>query len=134
MKKSFSLLILSLFIFSAAEMTAQIQGGTFFFDSSTKNFTLNANEGKREAAIEVNFPKPFNDKPTVLVALTLIDLQGEKFEIQANLKVNQTIESRGLKIAADATGISRDGFVVKIVVWGNTKVNAAGGSWFAFTQ
>jgi hypothetical protein len=134
MKKTINLILFLLLIIFSSTILAQIQGGTFFVDNSTKNFTLNANEGKREVAVEINFSKSFTEKPTVLIALSLIDLQGEKFEVQANLKVNQTLESRGLKIAADATGISRDGFVLKIVVWGNTKINAAGGSWFAFTQ
>ncbi len=129
--KLFILLAALVFSFSSS-ITAQVQGGTFFVDKSTKNFNLNANEGKRETVIEINFEKPYQEKPTVLVSLSLIDLQGDKFEVEANSKVNQTLESRGLKIAVEATGISRDGFVLKVVVWGNTKVNAAGGTWIAF--
>ena len=134
MKYLLSSLVVFLFFCTATDSIAQLQGGTFFIDSSTKGFTLNANEGKREYSLEVNFSKSFNSKPTVLVALSLIDLQGETFEIKANQKINQTIETRGLKIATDVTGVSRDGFILKVVVWGNTKINAAGGSWFAFIQ
>lgn len=129
-----------IFYFSAAiillslniNLSAQIQGGSFFVDSSTKNFTLNKNEGKREVYVEVNFTKPFTSKPTVVTSLSLLDITGEKFEIQKGEQA--TIENRGLKIAVESTGVSRDGFVLKITVWGKTQVNAAGGSWFAFEQ
>ncbi|MEW6507724.1 MAG: H-type lectin domain-containing protein [Bacteroidota bacterium] len=125
-------LVLILLLFVSVNVFAQVQGGTFFIDKSTKGFNLGANEGKRETIVEINFQNPFAEKPTVLASLSLIDLQGEKFEVEADSKVNQTLETRGLKIAVDVTGISRDGFVLKVVVWGNTKVNAAGGSWIAF--
>lgn len=124
--------ILTLLLLASGNILAQVQGASFFMDKSTKGFNLNANEGKRETIVEINFEKPFTEKPTVLASLSLIDLQGDKFEVEANSKVNQTLESRGLKIAVDVTGVSRDGFVLKVVVWGNTKVNAAGGSWIAF--
>lgn len=136
MKKINLINSISLFVFiliiHANNIQAQNQGGTFFVDKSTPNFTLHANEGKREAIVEINFEKPFAEKPVVLVSLSLIDLQGEKFEVDTNLKGTQEFETRGLKIATEATGVSRDGFVLKIVVWGNTKINAAGGSWIAF--
>jgi hypothetical protein len=134
MKKINLLLILICTAFLTSSINAQVQGGTFFIDKSTKNFNLHQNEGKRETSIEINFEKSFTDKPVVLASLSLIDLQGEKFEVEANLKVNQTLETRGLKIAVDVSGISRDGFVLKVVVWGNTKVNAAGGSWIAISK
>lgn len=129
-KVLFVILLIALIPFS--KISAQTQGGTFFVDKSTPNFTLHANEGKREAILEINFEKPFTEKPVVLVSLSLIDLQGEKFEVDMNVKGTQNLETRGLKIATEATGVSRDGFVLKVVVWGNTKINAAGGSWIAF--
>jgi hypothetical protein len=129
-KVLFVILLIAMIPFGKS--SAQVQGGTFFVDKSTPNFTLHANEGKREAILEINFDKPFTEKPVVLVSLSLIDLQGEKFEVDTNLKGTKEFETRGLKIATEATGVSRDGFVLKVVVWGNTKINAAGGSWVAF--
>lgn len=124
--------VIILLFFVSTDIFAQVQGGTFFVDKSTKGFNLGSNEGRRETIVEINFEKPYSEKPTVLASLTLIDLQGEVMEVEANSKINQKLETRGLKIAVDVTGISRDGFVLKVVVWGNTKVNAAGGSWIAF--
>jgi hypothetical protein len=123
----FALLIIA---FTSGSVLAQVQGGSFFVDSNTKNYTLRDNEGKREVFIEINFTKPFENKPTILTSLSLIDITGEKFDIQSGSST--TIENRGLKIATEATGISRDGFVLKIVVWGKTQINAVGGSWIAF--
>lgn len=132
MYKKYIFIFCSIFLLTSNVLFAQVQGGTFFVDKSTKGFNLDSNEGKRETIIEINFNKPFTEKPTVLASLSLIDLQGEKFEVEVNSKSTQTLETRGLKIALDAAGVSRDGFVLKVVVWGNTKVNAAGGNWIAF--
>lgn len=131
--KRFILTIIFLFALSfSTNITAQIQGGTFFIDSNTKSYTLNKNEGKREVFVEVNFAKPFETKPTVLTSLSLLDITGEKFEI--GNESNTTIETKELKMVTEASGVSRDGFVLKITVWGKTQINAVGGNWFAFEQ
>jgi len=132
MKKLFPIILFVCVISFSTNIFAQIQGGTFFVDSNTKSYTLDKNEGKREVFIEVNFSKPFSNKPTVLTSLSLLDITGEKFEIET--ESNTTIENRGLKIVTEATGISRDGYVLKITVWGKTQINAVGGNWFAFEQ
>jgi hypothetical protein len=131
--KKYLLTVVTIFIFFSAEsIFAQIQGNSFFIDSSTKNYTLKDNEGKREVFVEMNFAKPFANKPTVLASISLLDITGEKYDIQPNMST--TIENKGLKIAVEATGVSRDGFVLKVTVWGKTQINAVGGSWFAFEQ
>lgn len=132
MRKYIHIVFVMFIIFAAGTAQAQMQGASFFVDSSTKNFTLKDNEGKREVFVEVNFAKPFANKPTVLTSVSLLDITGEKHEIQAD--VNKEIENRGLKFVVEPTGISRDGFVLKISVWGKTQINAVGGNWFAFEQ
>ena len=132
MKQYISLFAFIILISFSAKNYAQIQGAAFFVDSNTKNYTLNKNEGKREVFVEVNFTKPFSVKPTVLTSISLLDITGEKFDIQPN--TNTTIENNGLKIVVEATGVSRDGFVLKITAWGKTQINAVGGNWFAFEQ
>ena len=132
MQKYFIAITFILLLAAAARINGQVQGGTFFADKSTTGFTLNQNDGKREVMIDVHFKKPFDAKPVVLTSLTLIDMNGDKFEIPGN--TNTTIETSDQKISAVATGVSRDGFVIKISVWGNTRVNAVGGSWIAFTE
>lgn len=134
MKKQIFLSSLIFTFIISSTMSAQVQGSSFFVDKSTKDFNLHSNQGKREVVLEIKFSKPFVNKPTVLTSISLIDLQGEKFEIDTNSKQTEEIETRGLKIATEATGISRDGFVLKIVVWGNTQVNAVGGNWIAIEQ
>ncbi len=130
MKKYILYLSSVLILIFSSDLLAQVQGGSFFVDSNTKNYTLKDNEGKREVFVEINFAKPFENKPTILTSLSLLDITGEKFDIQSSSST--TIENRGLKIATEATGVSRDGFVLKIVVWGKTQINAVGGNWIAF--
>lgn len=57
-------------------------------------------------------------------------MSGEKFELDAGSST--TIENRGLRIVTEATGVSRDGFIIKITVWGKTQINSVGGNWIAF--
>ena len=131
MQKYFIVITL-IILLAVVRINAQVQGGTFFADKSITGFTLDQNDGKREVMIDVHFKKSFDVKPIVLTSLTLMDISGEKFDIPGNS--NTTIETSDQKISAVATGISRDGFVLKISVWGKTHVNAVGGSWMAFTE
>ncbi len=92
MKKSLLTAFLLFILFSTGNIFAQIQGNSFFIDSSTKNYTLKDNEGKREVFVEINFAKPFSNKPTVLASISLLDITGEKYDIQPD--INTTIENK----------------------------------------
>ncbi|OGU54760.1 MAG: hypothetical protein A2V66_08295 [Ignavibacteria bacterium RBG_13_36_8] len=115
MKAKFFSIILILFFFSFTEMQAQVQTGSFFFDNSTPDFTLSKGSGKRSVEKEIYFDKPFNAKPHIFLSLTVID----------------AAEKTRLRYGVDAMSVSRDGFVVKISVWGDTKINGIGGNWIA---
>ncbi len=132
MRKSLAAILFAIILLGSIRTSAQVQGGTFFVDKSTSGFTLDQNDGKREVMVDVHFKKPFDAKPTVLTSITLIDMNGEKFDIPGNSRT--TIETLDQKISAVAAGVSRDGFVLKISVWGNTKINALGGTWIAFSE
>lgn len=106
---AFFIMILSTVLYS------QVQSGTFFFDKSSQNYTLGANEGKRSVEYEITFPKPFERKPRIVVMPTLIDAA-------AGTQVRYSLEAKG---------VSRDGFVLLITTWGSTKINGIGGYWLA---
>lgn len=91
--------------------TQQIQMGTF----SSSGTSLSDGKGERVLNVAINFPKPFNVKPDVIVALTLIDVAG----------------GVGARVGVTATGISRDGFSAVIKTWENSKVFAVQGTWVA---
>jgi outer membrane protein OmpA-like peptidoglycan-associated protein len=112
MKNRISLL---LFLLIVTSVKAQVQSGSFFFDKSSPNYTLGNNEGKRTVEYEINFNKPFETKPKVVICVTLLDAS----------KTTQ------IRYSAEAKGISRDGFVALISTWGGTQINGIGGYWVA---
>jgi hypothetical protein len=107
------LLLLGLFITSQA----QTQSGGFYFHKGNADFTLNTNEGKRNVEIEVAFDKPYDTKPSVIIAVTLID----------------AVRNTKMRYSVAPKSISRDGFIIRAEVWGDTQLNAIGGYWIAHT-
>ncbi len=89
----------------------QVQVGTF----STTGASLASGSGDRQITVAVNFPKPFNVKPDVIVSITTIDA-----ETKSNVRVN-----------VKADGVSRDGFTVVVKTWADSKVHNIQGSWVA---
>jgi hypothetical protein len=118
MKKIFAAFVVFLFAYSLSYGQAQVQSGTFYYSKDNQNYTLHVNQGKRSVEYEINFPKPFDKKPKVILMPSQIDAE-KSTQIRYNLK---------------ATGISRDGFVLMAEVWGDTQFSAVGGFWLAHTE
>lgn len=93
----------------------QIQSGGFFFNTGTPGYTLNQNEGRRIVETEIRFNKPFDTKPYVYTSVILVDAENKT-------KIRYAIEPKS---------VSRDGFVLSAIVWGDTRLNAIGGFWMA---
>jgi hypothetical protein len=113
-------LIVSLFFLVglSTSIIAQTQSGTFFFDGNTSGYTLNANEGLRSVEMEVSFEKGYDVKPEVILSVTLID----------------AVRETKMRYSVEAKSVSRDGFVIKVSVWGDTQLNSIGGFWVAVTE
>jgi len=105
-------------IFLQAQAQSQLLSGSFSFNSSVAGYTLDKNTGDRSTSIEVTFDKPFDKKPKVILTTTLID---------ADSKSN-------LRYSIEAVSFSRDGFMIKVNTWGDTKIFQLGGSWIAYTE
>lgn len=118
MKKVMMFAGLFLLVGLLTTISAQTQSGSFFVNQDTPNYTLNKNEGTRSVEIEVRFAKPFDTMPEVIVANTLIDAAKDT-------KIRYSVEPKA---------VSRDGFVIKVSVWGDTQLNAVGGSWIAHAK
>lgn len=118
MKKAFLSIIVLLFAYSLSYGQTQVQSGTFFYSKDSQNYTLHTNQGKRMVEYEINFPKPFEKKPKVVLMPSLIDAE----------KATQ------VRYSIKASGVSRDGFVLLAEVWGDTQLNALGGFWLAHTE
>ncbi len=115
MKKLFLTFAVLLFVGLYSTATAQVQSGSYFFDTNTKDYTLHANEGKRSVEMEVQFAQPFDVKPVVILSVTVVD----------------AFKDTKMRYAVETKSVSRDGFVIKALVWGDTQLSAIGGHWIA---
>ncbi|MCW8994746.1 MAG: H-type lectin domain-containing protein [Psychromonas sp.] len=113
------LLTLGLFFMVSAVALSQTQvlSGSWYGNSETKYYTLHENTGERAFTIEVNFLKPFENKPDVVVGLSNIDAA-----------------PGNLRYSVKAKSVSRDGFTVEVKTWGDTKIMSIGGFWVAHAE
>jgi hypothetical protein len=116
MKKSAVLMFAVLFLGFAAFVSAQtVQSGTWAITPATPGFSLDKSTGERTMTIDVDFNKPFDSKPNVVLSVTQID---------ADKDFNQ-------RYNVEAISVSRDGFTLKIRTWADSKVYSLSGFWMA---
>lgn len=119
MKKSAVLMIAILFLGFAALVSAQtVQSGTWAITPATPGFSLDKSTGERTMTIDVDFNKPFDSKPNVVLSVTQID---------ADKEFNQ-------RYNVEAISVSRDGFTLKIRTWADSKVYSLSGFWMAHSD
>ena len=107
-------LMLSAVAFSQAQVLSGVWGG----NSETKYYTLHDNTGERKFTVEVNFLKPFENKPEVVCGITMIDVD----------------KNSAVKYAVKPISVSRDGFTVEVKTWGDTKILSVSGFWVAHAE
>jgi len=116
MKKSAVLMFAVLFLGFAALVSAQtVQSGTWAITPATPGFSLDKSTGERTMTIDIDFNKPFDTKPNVVLSVTQID---------ADKDFNQ-------RYNVEAISVSRDGFTLKIRTWADSKVYSLSGFWMA---
>jgi outer membrane protein OmpA-like peptidoglycan-associated protein len=109
-------LFLTMFLLMNASFFAQqVQTGTYKFDKKLADYTLDKPGGDRVVQMEVNFPKPFDVKPEVMVTVNFID---------ADKGANNRFEVKTISV-------SRDGFTIQVKTWSDTKIYGIGGDWMA---
>lgn len=118
MKKLLLTLGLFLMISVVAFSQTQVLSGTWCANTETANYTLHQNSGERKITIEVNFLKPFENKPDVVVGVSALDAD-------KNLNVRYSIAPKS---------ISRDGFTVEVATWGDSKIYTICGFWVAHAE
>lgn len=113
--------VLAAFVFFAAFTsiaTAQIQSGSWATQAGEASYNLNSNTGDRAVTIEVNFDKPFDVKPKVILSVTQLDAD-KAFNPRYNVEV---------------LSVSRDGFTIKVRTWADSKIFGISGYWLAYTE
>src|SRR5215510_10483056 len=106
-----------LFAFSSTAKAQSFQTGKFSVDRTVTNYSLDQGNGDRTVTVEVNFEKPFTERPVVALSVTTLD---------ASKDANTRFEVKTLTV-------SRDGFVIQVRTWSDTKIHALGGSWMAYS-
>jgi len=97
---------------------SQIQSGSFNFNASVPGYTLDKNTGERSTSLEITFDKPFDKKPNIVLSTVMVDA-----ETKSNLRYR-----------IEAYSISRDGFMVRVTTWVDTKIFGLSGNWIAHTE
>jgi len=110
------LLVFGLTTLSFAQ--AQVESDKWRVMSSDYGYTLDENEGDRSMTIDVSFDVPFDEKPDVILGVTLID---------ATTQTN-------VRYSVSPMSISRDGFTIKIGTWSDSKIYGIGGYWIAHAK
>lgn len=110
------LLVFGLTTLSFAQ--SQVESGKWNVSTSKTGYTLDGNEGDRSMTIDVSFDVPFDEKPDIILGVTMMDAT-----TQTNIRYNVSPMS-----------VSRDGFTIKVATWSNSKIYGIGGYWIAHAK
>ncbi|MFA5804850.1 MAG: H-type lectin domain-containing protein [Melioribacteraceae bacterium] len=111
-----SKIFIVMFLALTASMFAQqVQTGTYRFDKNLSDYTLDKNDGDRVVQLEITFKTPFDVKPEVLVSVNFLDCD----------------KATNLRYEVKTISVSRDGFLVQVKTWAETRIFAIGGGWMA---
>jgi hypothetical protein len=98
----------------------QLTQGSFSANVDSEGWSLNAGAGMRHHIVFVRFTTPFAKQPAIVLAVTTID--------------GAPARDGNVRVAVKADNVSRDGFVVKISTWGESRIAGIEGTWLAFTE
>lgn len=120
MKKLFLFMSLILIFGLSVSMLAQVQvqSGTWGTNTAQKDYTLDKNSGNRDVIVEVTFDVPFDEKPQIVLGITMLDASSEK----------------NVRYDVKALSVSRDGFTIKVATWAETKIYGISGYWMAHAR
>jgi hypothetical protein len=107
--------IVMFIVFAASLFAQEVQTGVYRFDRTLADYTLDKNDGDRVVQLEVTFKKPFDVKPEVIVSVNFMDADKE----------------RNPRYEVKTISVSRDGFLVQVKTWSDTRIFGIGGGWMA---
>ena len=108
-------ILLTVGLISTSFAQTKVQSGYWGASKNTSGYTLADNSGDRSVTIQVNFLDPFENKPEVTLAVTLLDATSDK----------------NVRYKVEALSVSRDGMTIKISTWADTKIFGISGYWMA---
>jgi hypothetical protein len=117
--KKLALFIFVFFLISSISFSqSMVQSGTWTVNPSVSGYSLDKNAGERTVTVDIEFPKPFDSKPTVVLSVTQIDTD-KAFNGRYNV---------------EAISVSRDGFTLKVRTWADSRVYSLSGYWIAHSD
>jgi hypothetical protein len=120
MKKLFFILSL-LLVFGLTTLSfaqAQVESGKWGVSTSNTGYTLDENAGDRSMTIDVSFTEPFDEKPDIILGVTMMD---------ATTQTN-------IRYSVSTMSVSRDGFTIKVAPWSDSKIYGLSGYWIAHAK
>ena len=121
MKKTQLISTILLSFLLVASLNAQsFQMGKFSANYKSEGYGLNKGDGPRSHTIEVRFEKPFETTPEFLLSVTHVNV-----ETKDGVRVRYEVETKG---------VSRDGFIIEMSTWDDSKVHELRGKWMALTK
>lgn len=114
-KLTYYLFFILMLVLSISLQSQELRSGSWRVTLNDADFILNQGSGDRIMQKEVRFSPPFESMPNVSVFATFIDAQ----------------KGENLRYDVKAIGVSRDGFIIRIKTWNNTKLLGIGGDWIA---
>lgn len=118
--KRFVLVIVAIVAMSTLAYGQSIQRGEFSADMNSEGWSLSAGNGVRTQIIFVSYGKAFETTPEVLIALTGYETAAGKDGLS--------------RVALKLEKVTKEGCVMKVQTWGDSKLNAVYGNWIAFSK
>ena len=110
------LLVFGLTTLSFAQ--SQVESGKWGVSTSKTGYTLDGNAGDRSMTIDVSFDVPFDEKPDIILGVTMMD---------ATTQTN-------IRYSVSPMSVSRDGFTIKVATWSDSKIYGISGYWIAHAK
>lgn len=114
MKKMFLLPLLFL-LFISNGYSQLLETGKFSFDYTLSGYNLDKFSGERIFTYDIKFKKKLVAVPEIIFAVSSVDASNED----------------NLRYKIESTLITNEGFLIKVKVWGNTKLYSIAGNWLA---
>jgi hypothetical protein len=108
-------IILALGLVASVSAQTKVLSGKWGASTNTEGYTLAKESGERSVTISVNFLDPFEDRPDVILGVTLLDATSDK----------------NVRYKVESMSVSRDAMTIKITTWADTKIFSISGYWLA---
>lgn len=113
--------LLASLLAAAAPAAGQVlDAGTFAADLTAEGWSLNGGSGRRTHILFIRFARPFPARPAVLLSLSGLD--------------GGAGSDGNVRVTVDAENVTREGFVLTITTWADSRITGVSGQWLAATE